>query len=184
MMANAPRLSCRRYTDRQNEELQITFSSGLFRLLGHASRRRAASRGWGQSLCRPGLGRSTSVVATERRRTASAAVVGVIRTSGRQVRGHWLLSNSGALSRHAWHTVGRVSSADAGRSRRPCSSRPPCRMSASRASAVCRRRAALRVLHAPASSRSVGLARGSFERRYNPRLHQTAPRAFFPASPW
>ena len=50
--------------------------------------------------------------------------------------------------------------------------------------AVCRRRAALGVVHTPRSLRALGLVPGSFERRYNPRLHLTAPRAFFPFSPW
>ena len=44
------------------------------------------------------------------------------------------------------------------------------------ASAVCRRRAALRVIHTPVSSRALGLTQGSCERRYNIRLHKTAPR--------
>ena len=42
--------------------------------------------------------------------------------------------------------------------------------------AVCRCRAALGVVHTLVPSQALGLARGSFERRYNHRLHQTAPR--------
>ena len=49
-------------------------------------------------------------------------------------------------------------------------------VSRNRVSAVCRRRAALRVIHMPVSSRALGSPQGSFERRYNHRLHQTAPR--------
>ena len=131
----------------------------------------------GQSLLRAGLGRFD--LGRNGSTTKSHVFSGGPGFSGsgwRQARGHWLFSSSGALSRHAWQIVGRFSSADPGCSERSCSSRPPRCLSASSGMPVCRRRAALGVIHTAVSSRALGLTQGSCERRYNHRLHQTAPR--------
>ena len=49
---------------------------------------------------------------------------------------------------------------------------------------VCHRRAALGVVRHVGARAGVWSGPGSFGRPYNHRLHQTAPRAFFPISPW
>ena len=170
------RLSANRYTDGQSEELPITFSLGLERLLGvhrgagllHAA---VVNRAAGL-----GSGVSVSVAATERRRTTSSTVVGVIR-----IRSESIARASGSLGRRravsqVWHAVAHYPFAVPGCSdvRARLDRRAECHRD--RVAAVCRDRAALGGVHTLVPSRALGLARASFERRYNHRLHQTAPR--------
>ena len=63
-------------------------------------------------------------------------------------------------------------------------SRRSWRLSSSSVSAVCRHRAALGVVRHVGALADVVSGAGSFGGPYNTRLHQTAPRAFFPFSPW
>ena len=117
-----------------------------------------------------------SGVATERRRSASAAAVGVVRSRRRQTSRQRGLANSGAASLPNWWTLRPALVRRAGQPEHHRSFRPSDRASSFRDVSSRRRRAALRVIRRAIVLADVLSGAGSFERRYNIRLHQTAPR--------